>query len=373
MSVSTLFILYADTPRRRSAVAAQSPSLDDYLLYGLSELRDRGYHVRHNLERIAYSPVVSKMNKAVNLIWHTMGGYGGDWATVVRCLPAINRSRLVFSTVDRVGIPLVLLKYLGVVSPPILYVSIGLPERLAQLKNTFMQRVYYHAFKQVKRIVCYAFKEAEELGAWFGTDNVKFVPFAVDTDRIRPMPRTSTTDVLSVGADPHRDFPLLMQFARRHPETLIRIITNTAHAQELGVTPANVQVLTDIPLVEVLERIASAQIIVLPVKPNSYSGATTVLLQAMAMAKPVVVSAVGAITRGYRLEDNTNCKLIKPGDVDNLEQAISALLLNSDWRQAIGAAARRTVVEHHSWSRYVETLVHLFEEVVQSTHANTSN
>ena len=40
--------------------------------------------------------------------------------------------------------------------------------------------------------------------------------------------------------------------------------------------------------------LARARIVVLPLKPNSYSGATTTLLQAMAMGKPLVVSAVGA-------------------------------------------------------------------------------
>ena len=364
MCISPLFIFYADTPRRRNVVATQLPSLDDYLLYGMPDFRNRGYHVRHNLERDTHSALASKMNKVVNQIWHTAGGYGGDWATVMRHLPVINRSRLVFSTVDRVGIPLVLLNYLGVVSPPILYVSIGLPERLDKLKNKFMKRLYYHAFKRVKRIICYGFEEAEQLRAWFDTDTdwVRFIPFAVNTDTIRPVPRTITTDVLSVGADPHRDFSLLIQFAQHHPETAISIITNATHANKIGATSANVQMLIDISLVEVLEHIASARVIVLPVKPNSYSGATTVLLQAMAMAKPIIISAVGAIARGYELEDGINCKLIKPGDVDDLEQAILALLLDSKWRQTMGTAARQTAVEYHSWERYVKDLISLFEE-----------
>ncbi len=56
-----------------------------------------------------------------------------------------------------------------------------------------------------------------------------------------------------------------------------------------------------------------ARVVALPVRDNSYSGATTVLLQAMAMAKPVVVSRTAAIADGYDLEDGVNCRLVEPG------------------------------------------------------------
>ena len=57
-----------------------------------------------------------------------------------------------------------------------------------------------------------------------------------------------------------------------------------------------------------------ARVVALPVRDNAYSGATTTLLQAMALAKPVVVSRTAAIADGYWLEDGTNVRLVPPGD-----------------------------------------------------------
>jgi hypothetical protein len=42
-------------------------------------------------------------------------------------------------------------------------------------------------------------------------------------------------------------------------------------------------------------------VVALPVRENTYSGATTVLLQALALGKPVVVSRTSAIATGYGL------------------------------------------------------------------------
>ena len=69
------------------------------------------------------------------------------------------------------------------------------------------------------------------------------------------------------------------------------------------------------------DRLASARVVALPVRDNSYSGATTTLLQAMAMAKPVVVSRTAAIAAGYELEDGVNCRLVEPGDGAAFERA----------------------------------------------------
>jgi glycosyltransferase involved in cell wall biosynthesis len=89
------------------------------------------------------------------------------------------------------------------------------------------------------------------------------------------------------------------------------------------------------------------------VRENAYSGATTVLLQAMAAGKPVVVSRTSAISDGYHLVDGENCRLAPPGDAEAFERAMLELLRDGE---AVGAHARETVVRHLSWDRYVDSL-----------------
>ena len=122
-------------------------------------------------------------------------------------------------------------------------------------------------------------------------------------------------DVLSVGADPRRDFGLLLGIATRHPELTFRIVAVAERMRAaLADIPSNVAIETDIPLERVRDRFAAGALCRAAGSDNSYSGATTVLLQAMAMGKPVIVSRTAAIAEGYELEDGVNCRLVKPGD-----------------------------------------------------------
>ena len=124
----------------------------------------------------------------------------------------------------------------------------------------------------------------------------------------------------------------------------------------LGDLPGNVEVETDLPLEQVRERFASARLVALPVRDNTYSGATTTLLQAMAMAKAVVVSRTAAIATGYELRDGVNCRLVPPGDVDAFESAVVQTLTGADAATALGTRARQTVERSLSWTRYVDAL-----------------
>jgi glycosyltransferase involved in cell wall biosynthesis len=276
-----------------------------------------------------------------------VGGYGGDFASILASVRVANRSDVIFSTVDRVGIPLVLFAQLGLVRRPIVYTAVGLPERLAQLRGPAARRLYRRALRRTRAIVSYAESEVAWLRDWLGAGGppVVFVPFGVDVQAFSPGQDVAVVDVVSVGADPHRDFELLADVAARHPALSFCIVASRAPRK----LPANVSFETGLSLEEVRGRLATARVVALPVKPNSYSGATTVLLQAMALAKPVVVSRTDAIAVGYGLEDRTNCRLVEPGDPEAFEQALLETLADPG---TLGARARETVELGFSWEHY---------------------
>jgi glycosyltransferase involved in cell wall biosynthesis len=166
----------------------------------------------------------------------------------------------------------------------------------------------------------------------------------------------AAVEVVCCGADPRRDFALLLEVARRRKELAFALITTPEHARMLGTLPDNVTVETDVPLERVRERLAAARVVALPVRDNSYSGATTTLLQAMAMGKPVVVSRTDAIANGYDLVDGVNCRLVEPGDAEAFEQTILELLAGGDAATQLGTRARETVERSFSWERYADAL-----------------
>ena len=369
----TVFCAYRDSPERRAALASPPGAPERYLLYGSDQLAEHGWGISHNLERPGRPPAWARAaGGAMKASLEWAGGYGGDFATVLAALGRANRADVVLSTVDTVGIPLLLLNRMGRVRPRLVYVAVGLPERLARLRSDRMRRLYASALASAAAVLAYSEFEASELRGWMASygasTRVEFVPFGVDEKAFAPANVQSDVDVVSIGADPHRDVELLLAVAAEMPTRTFRVVTTRDRARSLGNVPKNVEVETDIPFGEMRRRLESARVVGLPVRENSYSGATTVLLQAMATGKPVVVSGTKAIAAGYGLVDEENCRLVAPGDASGFQRAL-ADVLRDDWHaRALGARARATVEESLGWSRYVDRL----ETVLRETSSGTA-
>ncbi len=365
------FVLYRDSPLRREALRAPAGDPSRYSLYGLDELAHSGFELRHDLAP-EFEPgartraAASVLDRAVRL----GGGYSGDFARVLASLGELNRSDVVYSTVDTVGIPLALLGRLGRVKAPVVYAAIGLPERLEQLRGPAAPRVFAGAFRRLHTIVAYGWGEVEELRDWVGSDGprVEFVAFGVDTEHFRPDAAVQAEDdVVSIGADPRRDFELLTELARRLPERSFRVVASVDNAPAPDTLPANIRLEVDVPFARIKEILVRARVVALPVRDNTYSGATTTLLQALACGKPVVVTRTAAIARGYHLDDGVNCRLVPPGDLAALQHAVAGVLDDRALAAGLGQRARETVERNLTWTRYANEIRHLLVDAADRT------
>lgn len=103
---------------------------------------------------------------------------------------------------------------------------------------------------------------------------------------------------------------------------------------------------------------AQAEVFVLP----SYNeGLPMAMLEAMAMAKPVVVTPVGGIPEAVQHEQQG--LLVPVGQVDELAFAIARLLSNAELRLSLGAAARARVQERFSTDVVLGGLAALYREM----------
>jgi glycosyltransferase involved in cell wall biosynthesis len=361
--VTSVFYLFRDAPHRRAALGLEPGSPARYALYGMDELAERGHTVRHNLERPQPAAWARVTGAALKRGLESAGGYGGDFAGVLSSLRELNRADVVLSTVDTVGIPLMLARRCAFLRRPLAYIAIGLPERLARLGSRRIRRLYATSLASTAAVVTYSEHEAAELERFLADHDrsarVEFVPFGVDTEAFTPSERPADVDVVSVGADPHRDFELLLRVAADLPDVSFELVVPEDRARALGHIPANVRVEADMPFDAMRDRLERARVVALPVRENSYSGATTVLLQAMALARPVVVTRTAAIASGYGLEDGGNVLLVPPGGQADLKRAIADLVGDPGAARALGTAARSTVEAELSWDRYVDRLERL--------------
>lgn len=368
--MNDVFYFFRQTPLRRSVLQGDAhESGAGYLLYGMNHIHQRGVSVSHNLS--LQRPPVQHQGRLAHWLGYFLtrcGGLSGDFQTVLSHRREANRCRVILSTVDTVGIPLALLNQCGLIARPLIYISIGLPERIGRLRNPAIRRLYQTQYGRIRQFAAYGWEEALWIRNWLklpaDSPRVAFIPFGVDETYFTPhLECPQTVDVLSIGADPQRDFALLLSIAARNHSMSFRLIVDTDRAAGLGQVPPNVEVLINVPFPEIRNHLASARVIALPVFENTYSAGTTTLLQAMSMARPVIVSRTGAIRDGYHLMDRHNCRLVAPGDETGFEAALLENLAQPDMARTMGTAARKTVEQYLSWSRFETDMASLIQRV----------
>ena len=163
-------------------------------------------------------------------------------------------------------------------------------------------------------------------------------PMALVEATPRLVRRVRDVRVLLVGSFPD---------ARYHDEVLAR-------ARALGVA-ANVQLtgfqVNPFPFVE------ACDVIVLPAQRDPFPIA---LLEAMALGKPVVATAVGGIPE--MIADGETGYVVPPNDVDGLASRVLALLEDPGRRVVMGQAARERLLSCFSLQGFVRQMFDAFGE-----------
>lgn len=146
--------------------------------------------------------------------------------------------------------------------------------------------------------------------------------------------------------------------------------TDLVRFQLAGDGPLLEELKRDLPSnVQLLGRVDDAQLNVLYAEcaalilPTRFEGMPTVVLEAMARAKPIIVSDVGA---SGELVGPHNGYLLPPGDAEALYQAVVAFAERSPAVHAkMGAYSYARVRERFSWPVAAEQFLQLFRSVAE--------
>lgn len=169
--------------------------------------------------------------------------------------------------------------------------------------------------------------------------------FGIDTDFWTPAAEKDDGRdgvVFAAGSDPSRDYATLLQADISAP---IRILSGLQLPAVPGRDVEQISgsfhgiAITDPVLRDIYRRAAVVAVPLLDVlQPTGYS----VTLQAMACAKPVVLTDIRGLWDREAFVSGENCILVPPGDPVALEKAVARLLNDPGLRQRMGAAARHT-------------------------------
>ena len=149
------------------------------------------------------------------------------------------------------------------------------------------------------------------------------VPFGIDTVFFSARPYPTRPRIVSVGNDRDRDpatlYAGLALVLAARPDTEV-VVQSTSEL----VPPRGVQVIRRLPHAELRDLYATASVVAVPTRPNLHASGMTVALEALATARPVIVSDTPGMDQ-YVSEARTGHR-VAPGDVEGLAAALLGLL-----------------------------------------------
>ena len=181
--------------------------------------------------------------------------------------------------------------------------------------------------RKAHRIVVFSSVQVESTSRLLGVPSVRvvFTPFGVDLEFLAYHARPKRWDVVAAGTNEGKDYPTLLR-ALQPGETCL-IVTDARNAAEIAstLTKGRVQVAQDVPITDLVDRYAEARRVVIPLHDVLYSTGQTVLLENLAMGRPVIVSDV-SVVRDYI--SPAVATAVPPEDVDALRGA-----LDEEWER----------------------------------------
>jgi glycosyltransferase involved in cell wall biosynthesis len=166
------------------------------------------------------------------------------------------------------------------------------------------------------------------------------IGYNVDEAFYRPSGDGTAGGVLAVGDDISRDYPTLLKAAAISGSKFL--IKSKWRPEHGAAAPANVTFLSERLNREAFRALyAQASIVVLPLHPVAHAGGITALFEAMAMAKPLIVTASGIATDFAT--DGISALVVPPGDPAALAAAVARLERDEPLRRTLGLNARQQI------------------------------
>ena len=197
-------------------------------------------------------------------------------------------------------------------------------------------------------------------------ERVFVLPYAVDTDFWEPCaerPAGAHAIVGTAGIE-HRDYRTLVDAMQGVGAQLVVSIGSThsptSRARLPDAWPHGAEV-SFAPPSRLRLRHADATVVVIPIVETEFPAGITSILEAMAMAKPVVVSGTRGL--GGVVRDGETGLVVPPGDAPALHRAVRRLLDDHRLRHRLGMRARAFAMAEAGVDRFSARLARHLDEV----------
>lgn len=286
---------------------------------------------------------------------------GFSFFSVLRHLGDIGKSDVIFATADTYGLPLGLLKQIGLVKKSIVLYTGGLCDALVESKSGLYKSFCHLALKNITTVISGVQNESKKMAEILSLSpkKFKFVIYGIDTNFFKPAPPTSQQDyILTVGADFKRDWGLFRRVAASLPKLKFLIIT-APKSIKVDMSK-NVEIVYSQPIDKVREYIRNCLFMLILSKKNYRFAGQSTIFRAMACAKPAI------FTKSYGLEDypglvqEQNCIMVPPNDLKATVKAVRYLLRDKNRLVKMGQNSRKFILKYANYKDYTKQLEKIF-------------
>jgi glycosyltransferase involved in cell wall biosynthesis len=249
--------------------------------------------------------------------------------------------------------------------PKTVLINVNACTSLRRLKGA-RRRLLQASLAAADRIVCLAEAQRAELLRAVPLDpgRVRTVRLGVDDRFYRPRPEPAVQHVLAVGRDLGRDYATFIDAVARLdvPATIVASARNVVGLE----LPSNIDVELDVTPERLRDLYSAATCVVIPTRAQEFDrgadcSGQTVLLDAMAMGRPVVITQRS--TLASYVTDGESALVVPPEDSTALVDAIHSLLSEPDRRRAIAENGHALVQRELTTADFAASLAPILEEL----------
>ena len=185
----------------------------------------------------------------------------------------------------------------------------------------------------------------------------RYVPLHTTIKEPRHIEPDQEKYILSAGRS-GRDYSTLVE-ALRPIHLPTRIIGDAAKPD----WPDHITGNHNVPRDTYLEELKNAWIVAVPLLDVPRATGQVVILEAMALGKPVIATrTTGSVDI---IENERNGLLVQPGDVEGWQQAVMRLKENPAWGKELAQNALQDVIENHSIEKHAGSKLQAIQELFQ--------
>lgn len=242
--------------------------------------------------------------------------------------------------------------------PKHVILSFIMRERTRKLASRAKYRLLRFLYSSMHRAVCSSRSEVEYYTRAFRWPFGKagFVPLLTASGMLAQEVADNEGFIFS-GGRVYRDY-----------DTLIRAVAGSDYRVVIvaeGKVPllhdhSNIEPLSRIPLDQFNSLLARSRVVVLPLQDKAFSIGQTVLLQAMAMGKPIIATKTAG-TVDY-IDHCQSGILVRPHDPAELREAIGRLMHDAELRKKLGRNAKNAIRTRNLPHQYTMHVRHLLAD-----------